>query len=164
MRCAETVEVLVATSSPIKRAYSRNRCILLIRRRTLARRYEQPDQEGIETPRKVFFTTSLSLRAARSRGHRNCHRCTRPDRPCGSLRAAQSRGHRNRCASSAACRVVTSLRAARSRGHRNRPGTRGTAATRRYEQPDQEGIETVTGCSFRAVGFPVATSSPIKRA
>ena len=58
-----------------------------------------------------------------------------------------------------------SLRAARSRGHRNflsDPAGEGEVP-RRYEQPDQEGIETTLLDDLHR-GPLVATSSPIKRA
>ena len=57
-----------------------------------------------------------------------------------------------------------SLRAARSRGHRNMVLDRCRhAQSGRYEQPDQEGIETTLLDDLHR-GPLVATSSPIKRA
>jgi len=60
-------------------------------------RYEQPDQEGIETFRLDVQPkhSGESLRAARSRGHRNGSPRTTSPRRWVSLRAARSRGHRN---------------------------------------------------------------------
>jgi len=67
-----------------------------------------------------------------------------------SLRAARSRGHRNHFQTEAlAGEAKRSLRAARSRGHRNDryPSILYVLsvvyASGRYEQPDQEGIETL---------------------
>ena len=83
-------------------------------------RYEQPDQEGIETMQIEQKTiTTMSLRAARSRGHRNVlseggHLVS------GRYEQPDQEG------------IETALR-----------GVRASSVRRRYEQPDQEGIETV---------------------
>jgi len=82
------------------------------------RRYEQPDQEGIETT-NVMVGMQNAIR-----------RYEQPDQEGIETRAHQT----------------------------EKP------VLRRYEQPDQEGIETNNNLGFLGATSSVATSSPIKRA
>ena len=87
-------------------------------------RYEQPDQEGIETIRDHL----LVVQAGR-----------RYEQPDQEGIETGSRGL-------APCAGAVSLRAARSRGHRNGTVEQDVhSGISRYEQPEQEGIETGAG-------------------